>query len=383
MADKKSSLVQIHQAVLDETFQALKVINADPSSGGATEVTAQEILTAVESIDAKIPAAPATAGNQASTNTKLDTLIAQTDGVEGSLASIDTKTPALIAGRQPVDGSGVTQPISAATLPLPSGAATSAQQTTAQATLADISANAATTATSVITLVNQTDALENSINSIDAKIPPLGQQLAADSTPVVLTAAQITTLTPQTNALTDTQLRATAVPVSGTVAVTGVATETTLSAINTKLGSQTDVNLGTPSANTQRVAAMIGVGSTAVSATNPVPVSNIGGTSIQLVSTTVHPYYQDFSTSSLTTAYTQVVASVGTAVQAFSAINNSATPIYISTGAAASEVVRYIVMPGETTGRQLLTIASGTRIAISTQSGTESSGKFALNVFSN
>lgn len=48
-------------------------------------------------------------------------------------------------------------------------------------------------------------------------IPALGQALAAASVPVVLTAAQITTLTPptpQTDALTDTQLRATAVPVS-------------------------------------------------------------------------------------------------------------------------------------------------------------------------
>lgn len=41
-----------------------------------------------------------------------------------SLASIDTKTPALVSGRQPVDGSGVTQPVSAVSLPLPAGAAT-------------------------------------------------------------------------------------------------------------------------------------------------------------------------------------------------------------------------------------------------------------------
>jgi len=95
-ADKKSSLVQIAQDVLDTTFGAIKIVNADPSSGGATEVTAEAILVAVDAIDGKTPA--------------------------------------------------------------------------------------------------------------------LGQALAAASSPVVLTAAQITTLTPQTNALTDTQLRATAVP---------------------------------------------------------------------------------------------------------------------------------------------------------------------------
>jgi len=133
-ADKQSDSRQILQTVLDTTFGAIKIVNADPSSGGASEATAAAILVTVDAINAKTPAAPATAGNQTSTNTKLDTLIAQTDGVEGSLTAIDGKTPAL------------------------------------------------------------------------------GQALAAASSPVVLTAAQITTLTPQTNALTDTQLRATAVP---------------------------------------------------------------------------------------------------------------------------------------------------------------------------
>lgn len=58
--------------------------------------------------------------------------------------------------------------VSAASLPLPSGAATSANQTTELASLA----------------------------SIDGKLPALGQALAAASVPVVLTAAQISTLTP-------------------------------------------------------------------------------------------------------------------------------------------------------------------------------------------
>lgn len=44
------------------------------------------------------------------------------------------------AGNVKVDGSGVTQPISAASLPLPSGAATSALQTTGNASLASIDA---------------------------------------------------------------------------------------------------------------------------------------------------------------------------------------------------------------------------------------------------
>jgi len=70
-----------------------------------------------------------------------------------------------------VDGSATTQPISAASLPLPSGAATEAKQDTGNTSLASIKTN--------------TD-----------KIPALGQALAAASVPVVLTAAQVTTLTP-------------------------------------------------------------------------------------------------------------------------------------------------------------------------------------------
>ena len=74
----------------------------------------------------------------------------QTTG-NSSLSSIDTKTPALVSGRVPVDGSAVTQPISAASLPLPAGAAT-------QATL----------------------------SSIDAKFSALGQTTMSASVPVVL-----------------------------------------------------------------------------------------------------------------------------------------------------------------------------------------------------
>jgi hypothetical protein len=69
-----------------------------------------------------------------------------------------------------VDGSAVTQPVSAASLPLPAGAATSALQSTGN----------------------------TSVASVDTKTPALGQALAAASVPVVLTALQVTALTPPT-----------------------------------------------------------------------------------------------------------------------------------------------------------------------------------------
>lgn len=100
--------------------------------------------------------------------------------------------------------------ISAASLPLPSGASTSALQTTGN----------------------------TSVASIDTKIPALGQALAAASVPVVLTAAQVTTLTPPaaitgfaTSALQstqDTSINSLLKPASTLAAVTTVGAVTTI-----------------------------------------------------------------------------------------------------------------------------------------------------------
>lgn len=89
----------------------------------------------------------------------------QTTG-NASLSSIDTKTPSLVSGRVPVDGSGVTQPVSgtfwqatqpvsAASLPLPTGAAT-----------------------------------ETTLAALNAKFSALGQGTMAASQPVVIASNQ-------------------------------------------------------------------------------------------------------------------------------------------------------------------------------------------------
>ena len=55
-----------------------------------------------------------------------------------SWESLRDALPTLVSGRLPVDGSGVTQPVSATSLPLPTGAATAAKQDTEIASLASI-----------------------------------------------------------------------------------------------------------------------------------------------------------------------------------------------------------------------------------------------------
>lgn len=98
-----------------------------------------------------------------------------------------------------------------------------------------------------------------------------------------LPVSQVLALTPQTNALTDAQLRAAAVPVSAVSLPlpTGAATEATLSALNGKfntLGQKTAANsvpvaLASDQATiTNPLAITWSIGGAAASATNPAPV---------------------------------------------------------------------------------------------------------------
>jgi hypothetical protein len=107
-----------------------------------------------------------------------------------------------------------TQPVSASSLPLPSGASTATLQTLGN----------------------------SSLSSIDGKTPSLGQALAASSIPVVLTTAQLSTLTPLAsigvNNFPSTQaITATSLPLPS-----GAATESTLSTLNGKIPSNLTVN---------------------------------------------------------------------------------------------------------------------------------------------
>jgi len=157
---------------------------------------------------------------------------------ESTLSTLNNKIPSnltVFSTRLLVDGSGVTQPISAASLPthgvtqsgtwdisnisglisLPTGASTSANQSTANSYL----------------------------SSMDTKLPSLGQALAASSIPVVLPLSQITTLTPPTTITANL----------GTIA--GVSTEATLSSLNNKVTTSVNGVIVDGSAVTQPISA--------------------------------------------------------------------------------------------------------------------------------
>lgn len=119
-----------------------------------------------------------------------------------------------------VDGSSVTQPVSAVSLPLPTGASTSANQTTANTSLTTIATNTTTLAT----------------NS-----PTLGQKTSAGSEPVVIASDQSTLNVALTSASTITVVQPTGTNlhtvVDSSALPTGASTSANQTTINTTLSS--------------------------------------------------------------------------------------------------------------------------------------------------
>lgn len=170
------------------------------------------LLRQIEVTESALPTGAATSAAQSTGN--------------GSLSSIDAKTPALSSGRVPVDGSGVTQPISAASLPLPSGAAT-------ESTLSSMSAKIpALSGGNVPVLAAQSGAWA---------VTDGGGSLTVDGTVGISGAVAVT------GGLTDAQLRATPVPV--TMSGGGDATAANQTALNTLTGAVNESAPGTDTAS--------------------------------------------------------------------------------------------------------------------------------------
>lgn len=121
------------------------VIHGHTTAGGGSFVDVKVNPSGALTVDASGSTVSVTSSalpTGASTSAKQDT-------GNTSLSNIDGKLPALSGGRVPVDGSGVTQPVSgtfwqatqpvsAASLPLPTGAATAAKQDTGNTSLSNI-----------------------------------------------------------------------------------------------------------------------------------------------------------------------------------------------------------------------------------------------------
>lgn len=99
------------------------------------------------------------------------------DGTTADVATVDA------SGRLHVDGSGVTQPVSAASLPLPSGAATEASLTSIVSALGDIVTNT-TDAATLSQQIAQQSALEDIVTATETIVAQLSGELLTSNVSV-------------------------------------------------------------------------------------------------------------------------------------------------------------------------------------------------------
>jgi hypothetical protein len=239
----------------------------------------------------------ATAANQVTGNASLasiDSKLSNPMPVTGSF--YQATQPVSIASSVAVTGPltdtqlrATAVPVSLASSPLPSGAATAANQTTANSSLSSIDSKLTSPLTVTGPLTDtqlRASAVPVSLSSttISGSVAVTGPltdtQLRASAVPVSMTSTTVTGTVAVSGPLTDTQLRASSVPVSGTL--TGVTTVGTVSSVSSVSGLVTVVNNSdfsaaaittTTTQSTQTVSSgtilAFSLNITAVSGTNP------------------------------------------------------------------------------------------------------------------
>lgn len=292
------------------------------TAGLATEATQLDVKTAVESIDTKV-----------ATETTLST-------VAGDTTSLDSKIPAqgaaLTAASLPVNiASDQTVPVSAVSLPLPTGAAT-------EATLASLAAEDFATETTLSTVAGDT-------TSLDSKIPAQGAALTAASLPVNIASDQTVpvsaaSLPLPTGAATEATL--------ASLAAEDFATETTLASIAAE-------DFATSAKQDEQTAIL-----------KPDVVDQIDTTPVLDTSSTNIP--------GSASSPVEVVASTAAAVQKVLTVEDIGEFIGLYTGAVAAEVLKCVLPLGG--GEVQVDIPAGTRISLRAMGAAAiSTGSIAIN----
>lgn len=270
---------------------------------------------------------------------------------ETTLASIDTKTPALgqalMSASSPVviasNQSAV--PISATSLPLPTGAATSAKQP-ALGTAGSASAD-------VITVQGIASMTALKVDGSAVTQPVSGTVSATQGTAAALGGAWPVKVTDGTNTMPTMDAASRA----GFYKITD--------------GTNT---AAVKAASTPAVAADPAL-VVALSPNNPVTTSPAGRT-------VVNRARLDYSSTSVTTsAYVQLLASTSGAITMIEIFDSSGQTLLLATGGAGSEVDQIYILPGGN-GQVPLAIAGSTRISIKAVSGTANAGEIDINFYS-
>lgn len=157
-------------------------------TSNTTEATQLLVKTAVQNVDTNLGAK---ADAVATSDTGTFSLLALTKRGLQTLTDLAAKIPTLVSGRIPTDGSGVTQPISASSLPLPTGAATSANQTTLSTATGAPADSAATSDTGSFGLIALLKRGLQTATTIAGRLPTsLGNKTSANSLSVTVSSDQ-------------------------------------------------------------------------------------------------------------------------------------------------------------------------------------------------
>lgn len=367
---------------------------------------------------------PATAAKQDTGNTSLASIDTKTPGLGQALAAASTPVvltalqvtaltpPTTVTANQgtagasawKVDGSAVTQPISAASLPLPTGAATSANQGTeitalqaTQALLQDVFVTGAGPATQVIntnillavTGTTSVDMLgyrsiafqivtgastnavsvnfEGSNDNVNFVSLVMYDKALANGAPVstITTAASTTRYFEGPVEMRYFRVRLVAAITAGTIQA--------FSVLRTSPYVITNLSLA---AGTQNIGSLVALGSI----TQPLPVgTNVLGFTKQGGRTLANaPIVNQYGSTSIgTVSYVQLVASTTAAVTYLDIFDTSGQPMILATGGSGSEVILAYIPPG---GAQIaVNIAASTRIAYKALTTTAASGYLLMN----
>ena len=236
-----------------------------------------------------------------------------------------------------VDGSAVTQPVSAASLPLPTGAATSANQSTEITALGTINTT-------------------------------LGSPMQSSGGTVTVTQATGTNL--------HTVIDSSALP-------TGAATNAELITINSTLGSPLQAG-GSLTNISGTISLPTGASTSSLQTTGNVSLASIDSklNSLgKLVGYTLGQFIRnDYTSTAVTTgAYVQLISSTSNAYEEFEIFDSSGQTLKIAFGASGLEVDQFLVFPGGN-GRVLWHVPASTRISIEAVSANASIGELDLNL---
>lgn len=291
--------------------------------------------------------------------------------------------------------------VSAASLPLPTGAATAALQTAGNASLTTIAGAVAGTEMQVDVLSSALPtgaATEATLAALTSDINDVVQDDGGSISVITggFTGSAFRTFSVDASGYQNVNIIASGLPtgaataalqttgntslstIAGAVSGTEMQVDVLTSALPTGAATsalQTQISGQLPSALGQTN--MAGSLSVAIASNqSALPVAAQTGRALANA-----PFFNDYSSTSVTTsAYTTAVASLTSAVNMVEVFDSSGQAMILAVGAAASEVNQFYILPGGN-GQVPLAIASGARVSIRALTANATSGYILINFY--